>query len=172
MLDTSSAEKGEQDAPQELVDAYSVQIDALSEAAGDNAWIVTHSPFWAIIESDGELLTITDALQRASGNSLKEGINLVMSGHAHYVELLIFEGDRSPQFVFGFSGTKLDPPVTVPLAGLEIAGAVIAQGVTFNDFGFVTMEQVGEGWDVTVRDVEGEEVFKCSIIDNSAECSN
>jgi len=172
MLDTSSAEEGEQDAPQDLVDAYAEQIDVLSEAAGDNAWIVTHSPFWGIGESDGELFTINDALQRASGNSLKQGINLVLSGHMHYVELLIFEGDRSPQFVLGFSGTKPDSPVTVPLTGLEIAGAVIAQGVTFNDFGFATMEQAGDGWDVTVRNVDGEEVFKCAIVDNSAECFN
>jgi hypothetical protein len=85
--------------------------------------------------------------------------------------MLSFFGDRSPQFVVGFSGTKLDQAVSVPLAGLEIAGAIVNEGVNFDDFGFVTMEQFEDGWNVSIRNVEGEEAISCVIVDNFTECS-
>ena len=155
----------------DLVDVYSAQIDALSEAAGNNAWLVTHHPVWGIGQSDGDLFRINVTLQGSTGNSLKPGINLVLSGHIHFFEMLRFEGDRSPQFVVGFSGTKLDQAVSVPLAGVEIADAIVNEGVNFDNFGFVTLEQFEGGWNVSIRSVDGEEVISCVIVDNFAQCS-
>lgn len=169
MLDSASAQ--DDDAPQDLVDVYSAQIDALSEIAGNNAWLVTHHPVWGIGEFDGDLFRINVTLQESTGNSLKPGINLVLSGHIHFFEMLNFVGDTPPQFVVGFSGTELDQPVSVPLAGLEIAGTTVNEGVNLDDFGFVTMEQFEDGWNVSIRNVEGEEVISCVIVDNFTECS-
>jgi hypothetical protein len=169
MLDSSSAH--DNDAPQNLVDVYSAQIDALSEVAGDNAWLVAHHPVWGIGEFNGDLFRSNVTLQESTGNSLKPGINLVLSGHIHLFEMLSFEGDRSPQFIVGFSGTELDQPISVPLAGEEIAGAIVNEGVSFDDFGFVSMEQFGGGWNVSIRNVDGEEIISCVIIDNFAQCS-
>ncbi len=169
MLDSSSADDNA--APQDLVDVYSAQIDALSEIAGNNAWLVAHDPVWAIGEFDGNLFRTNVTLQASTGNALKPGINLVLSGHIHLFEMLNFVDERPPQFVVGFSGTALDQPVSVPLAGLEIAGTTVNEGVSLDDFGFVTMEQFDDGWNVSVRNVEGEEVISCVIVDNVTECS-
>jgi hypothetical protein len=169
MLDSSSAD--DTAAPQDLVDVYSAQIDALSEIAGNNAWLVVHHPVWVIGEFDGDLFRSNVTLQASTGNVLKPGINLVLSGHIHFFEMLNFVDDRPPQFVVGFSGTKLDQPVSVPLAGLEIAGAIVNEGVNLDEFGFVTMEQFEDGWNVSIRNVDGEEVISCVIVDNSTECS-
>jgi hypothetical protein len=90
MLDSSSAH--DNDAPQNLVDVYSAQIDALSDVAGDNAWLVAHHPVWGIGEFNGDLFRSNVTLQESTGNSLKPDINLVLSGHIHLFEMLSFEG--------------------------------------------------------------------------------
>ena len=168
MLDSASAD--DNDAPQQLVEIYTDQIAQLNELANDNSWIVTHRPIWGIGEFDNELFRINLTLQASTDNSLKTGINLVLSGHQHLFEMLRFVGDRSPQFIVGNSGTELDSPITVPLDGLEIAGAIIDQGVSFDDFGFVTMENVDNSWRVSVRDVNGKEIIPCEIVGNFANC--
>ncbi|MCK5392017.1 MAG: hypothetical protein KAJ31_06285, partial [Deltaproteobacteria bacterium] len=132
------------------------QIATLENASGDNAWFVTHHPFWGIGEDSGELFMINDTLQAASKNVLTGGINVVLSAHIHLFEMLNFVGDRQPQFVIGISGTELDPPVTDPLEGVEIGGATVSDAVVLNNqFGFVLMELVGEVWQMSIRDVEG-----------------
>lgn len=168
MLDSASAD--DNDAPQQQVEIYTDQIAQLNELANDNSWIVTHRPIWGIGEFDNELFRINLTLQASTDNSLKTGINLVLSGHIHLFEILSFEGGRSPQFIVGNSGTELDSPITVPLDGLEIAGAIINQGVSFDDFGFVTMENVDNSWRVSVRDVNGKEIIPCEIVGNFANC--
>jgi hypothetical protein len=60
MLDSTSAL--DNDAPQNLVEVYSEQIDALSEVAGNNAWLVTHHPVWGIGEFKGDLFRINVTL--------------------------------------------------------------------------------------------------------------
>jgi len=46
MLDSSAAE--DNSAPSDDVETYASQIEALEEASGENAWMVTHHPFWGI----------------------------------------------------------------------------------------------------------------------------
>jgi len=162
MLDSSAAE--DDSAPDDLVEEYESQIAALENASGDNAWMVTHHPFWGIGEDSGDLFMINETLEAASGNVLGGGINLVLSGHIHLFELLNFIGDRQSQFIIGFSGTELDPPVTSPLAGVEIGGATVSDAVVFNNqFGFVLMELVGDVWEMSIRDVEGDVLLECEV---------
>ncbi|MGH7802393.1 MAG: metallophosphoesterase family protein [Thermodesulfobacteriota bacterium] len=168
MLDSASAD--DFSAPPELVEIYADQIAKLSELANDNSWFVTHRPIWGVGEFDDEIFTTNPTLQSSTGNSLKAGINLVLSGHLHLFEMLRFNEERSPQFIVGNGGTKLDSTITVPLDGLEITGAIIDQGLIFDNFGFVTMENVGNNWKVSVRDVKGKEIIPCEIQGNVASC--
>ena len=170
LLIFDSASADDNNAPQNLVDVYTQQFSIINDLANDNSWILTHRPIWGIGEFDNELFQINLTLQAATGNNLKPGINLVLSGHLHFFEMLRFEGGRSPQFIVGNSGTELDSPVTVPLNGLEIAGAVVDEGVNFDNFGFVTMERVVNGWNVSVRNIQGKEIIPCVIEGNFADC--
>lgn len=120
MLDSSAAK--DNSAPSDQVEVYASQIATLEASSGDNAWFVTHHPFWGIGESSGELFMINDTLMSASENVLTGGINLVLSGHIHFFELLNFVGSRQPQLIIGMSGTELDSLVTTPFPGLEVGG--------------------------------------------------
>lgn len=169
MLDSSAAK--DNSAPSDLVDVYSGQIDELEEAAGDSAWLVTHHPLWGIGESGGELFMINDTLEAATDNTLTPGINLVMSGHIHFFEMLTFEGGRSPQLIVGNSGTEMDSPVTVPFPGLVIGGGVVDEGVSMSEFGFAVMELSGDVWEISMRDVDGNEFASCELEGNIATCA-
>ena len=168
MLDSASAD--DNSAPGDLVDEYRVQVKALEAAAGDNAWFVVHHPLWGIGESQGELFMINDTLMAATDNSLKEGIDLVLSGHIHFFELLSFEGSRPPQLLVGNSGTELDSAVSVPFSGLEVGGGTVKDGVSLSEFGFVLMELKGGVWEVSVRDKDGNELLACGIDGTNVSC--
>jgi len=125
LLDSASAK--DDSAPSDLVDEYSERIAELESTVGQDAWFVTHHPLWGIGESGGEVFMINDTLQASTGNTLVEGINLVLTGHIHFFEILDFDGERPPQLIVGNSGTELDSPVTEPLDGMEIGGGMVRE---------------------------------------------
>ncbi|MGB2691896.1 MAG: metallophosphoesterase [Thermodesulfobacteriota bacterium] len=168
MLDSSAAK--DNSAPDDQVEVYKSQIATLENASGDNAWFVTHHPFWGIGESSGELFMINETLEAASDNVLSDAINLVISGHIHFFELLNFVEDRQPQLIVGMSGTEVDDLVTTPFPGLEIGGATVNQGFNLNEFGFALLELVGGVWEMSIRDVGGSVLLECEIDGASATC--
>lgn len=169
MLDSSAAK--DDSAPAEEVAVYTAQIDELEDAALGDGWIVTHHPFWGIGQDSDGVFDLNDTLQTASGNVLTDDISLVLSGHIHLFELLKFDSGRQPQFVIGFSATELDPEITVPLAGMEIGGDTVSEGITFDQFGFVTMERAGNLWNAQIRDVDGLVLLECVIDGSDVDCS-
>ncbi len=61
--------------------------------------------------------------------------------------------------------------MTDPLEGVEIGGATVSDAVVLNNqFGFVLMELVGEVWQMSIRDVEGEVILECEVDGNEATC--
>jgi hypothetical protein len=171
LLILDSANADDNDAPENLVAEYAEQISELNALADGKSWLLTHRPIWGIGEFQDELFRINLTLQAATNNNLEPGINLVLSGHQHLFELLSFTGGRSPQLIVGNGGTFLDSPITVPLSGLEIAGAVVDQGLSFDNFGFVTMQQTGNAWILSLRDADGNEIIPCEFDGNLASCS-
>jgi len=168
MLDSSATD--DDNAPPDTTEVMMSQINALEAASGENAWMVTHIPFWAIGFGDGEFFTLDDTLQTASDNMLTGGINLVLSGHLHSLESLFVDTDRQPQFIVGNSGTELDLPAT-NIVGMQIAGATVVEGsVNIAEFGYATMELVGDVWDVKIMGVNGEELLACEIDGAAVEC--
>jgi hypothetical protein len=144
-----------------------VEAAALNQRARDSAWLLTHDPLWVFghagVENGTEQLFTDNAnLQAAARGLLPEGLQLVLSGHIHLFEALDFGGPRPGQLVVGMSGTALDPPLTTPLTGLAIDGITVAQGsVLTQQFGYVTMERDGDGWQTAVRDVSGGVIRTC-----------
>jgi len=169
ILDSSAAK--DNSTPSDLVDVYTDQIAELESSAGDNAWLVTHHPLWGIGEDDGTLFKINETLQASTDNTLAAGVNLVLSGHIHFFEFLNFTDGRAPQFIIGNSGTEMDPPVTQPLAGTEIGGTTVEEGVTVPEFGFALMELSGNTWNVSMLDVDGNEFASCTIEEYIASCN-
>lgn len=176
MLDSAVASDTSVDPMQVAV--YRQQFATLRELAGARAFLLTHRPMWVfghLGEEDGMEVLFRDnpTLQAASDNDLPAGVEAVLSGHIHLFELLSFSFDipRPPQIVVGNSGTNLDPPITTPLAGLEIAGATVSIGAAIDEFGFVTLDRAGAGWRATLRAVDGTALFDCEIAGGQASCA-
>ena len=166
MLDSSAA--SDTSAMPSQVAIYRQQYASLRDLAGPRAFLVTHRPMWAfghLGEVGGQETLFRDnpTLQAASDNDLPLGVEAVLSGHIHLFQLLGFDQTRPPQVLVGNSGTELDPAVTTPLAGLEIAGATVAVGETHDAFGFVTLEAEDATWHLTLRDLDGSPLRECTI---------
>jgi hypothetical protein len=161
--------------PPDQVAAFKAQFETLRQLATDDSWLITHKPLYVFGhagEQNGvEQLFIDQlVLQEASENDFPATIRLFIGGHVHLFENLSFGPGRPPQLVVGNSGTLLDPPVTTPLPGLEIAGMPVASGVNRAEFGFVTLQRHRHRWTATLRDVEGEPLLRCALRDDSLTC--
>jgi Calcineurin-like phosphoesterase len=173
MLDSASAP--DDTAPAAMVALYGSQFAALPQASGGKAWLVTHRPIWGIGQSDGgpngpNMFHVNATLQAASANGLAPSITLILSGHLHLVETLSFAAGRPPQLIVGNGGTALNPAITVPLVGTEIAGATVLAGTALDRFGFMTLERSEHGWLGTLRDVDGAALAHCMISDDRIAC--
>jgi hypothetical protein len=173
LFDSSNAD--DFSAHPDQVAIYAPQFAALQNLAQGNAWLLTHRPMWVFGHAgikDGveQLFRDNPTLQAASQNVLPSSVQLVLSGHIHLLELLSFTGQRPPQLCVGNSGTLLDPAITTPLAGLEIAGATVATGIVIDRFGYLTMELSGLEWIVTARDVNGAPQRTCTLSGTHLTC--
>jgi hypothetical protein len=158
-----------------MVAFYGSQLAALRQASSAEAWLVTHRPIWGVGQSDGgkdgpNMFQVNATLQAASVNDLAPFITLILSGHLHLLETLSFTTGRPPQLIVGNGGTALDPAITLPLVGTEIAGATVAEGTALDRFGFMTLERSDHGWLGTVRDVNGNAMARCMISNDRLTC--
>jgi hypothetical protein len=174
MLDSANADDY-QAVPAEVA-VYQGQFEALNALASPNSWLLTHRPIW-VFGHDGErngaeqLFRDNPTLQTASRDRIPAGIGLVVSGHIHLFESLSFAGTRPAQLVVGNGGTALDPDITTPLAGLDVGGVSISDGVVVDQFGFMTIERGSDGWVATLRDIDGAPILDCPIQSGSVTCS-
>jgi Calcineurin-like phosphoesterase len=153
--------------PEQLA-AYTLQLKQIDRLARGNAWLLMHDPIYVfghlgIRDGKEELFIDQLTLQRASSNRFSPAIQMFLGGHIHLFEALSFDGERPPSLVVGNSGAELDPPITTPLAGLEIGGLKVASGTSISRFGYAAMESSGKAWVVSVRDPSGGEIERCAL---------
>jgi hypothetical protein len=167
----------------EQVAAYREQLmrlgamAALNPTARDNAWLLMHHPLWAfghagIMNGMEQLFQDNENLEAAARGTLPPATRLVLTGHIHLFEALDFDGARPAQLVVGNSGTALDPPVTTPLAGLEIDGMAVAAGTTLDQFGYLTIERAGDGFGGVLRGVDGRPLLQCRLDGRRLRCAD
>jgi hypothetical protein len=173
MLDSSAASDTSVDPAQVAI--YQDQFTAIDRLAREDALLLTHRPMWGFghagVQNGMEVLFEDNpTLQAASDSVLPSGVRAVLSGHIHLLELLSFDGPRPPQLVIGNSGVDMDDPITTPLAGLEIAGASVRQGLTHVRFGFTTLERDVGGWRVVTRDETGTPLTECFLSRDGLVC--
>ncbi len=100
-------------------------------------------------------------------------VTALLAGHNHMFEMVSFSSGQPPQFVSGNAGDWADDPFPVPFpAGLQPApGAVVADMVASNRFGFMTMERDGARWRIEARDVRGALLTSCALEERRAACA-
>ena len=100
-------------------------------------------------------------------------IEALLSGHNHIFQMVSFSTPQPPQVVSGNGGVWVDPPFPTPFpAGQQPApGAVVAEIVATNRFGFMSMEPAGTGWAMTAWDVRGVALTTCTLGERRARCA-
>jgi hypothetical protein len=144
------------------------QFDLVNGMAQGTSWLLMHDPMYVFGhagEKEGKETLFQDqpTLQQASNNTFPASVQMFISGHIHLFEVLSFGEGRPPQLVVGNSGTLLDPPVTTPLTGLEIAGRQVGYGTMIDKFGFALLERAGDKWAIAVKNVSGGDLDKCVL---------
>ncbi len=155
---------------QTTVDRYAHEftlMDGLTRNR-DRVWLTTHRPFWAVASwtsNATQKIATTDAtLQAALAQSQDVGIpssvDLLVAGHVHLFERLIFDDGRPSQLVFGGGGTELDPAITEALlssnpAVLSSLGVKPSDFTTVQDIDYGIIVPTVDGWSITVKNVNG-----------------
>jgi hypothetical protein len=97
----------------------------------------------------------------------------MLSGHNHVFEFTRFSTNHPPQFITGNGGDRLDQPFPVPFPSNQqpAPGVVVADLVSANRFGFMTMDRTDRGWLIRVWDAHGALMSTCTLVDRQASCT-
>jgi len=100
-------------------------------------------------------------------------VEALISGHNHLLEVVSFATPHPPQFITGNGGDWLDDPFPVPFppGKTPAPGAVVAQMVSSQRFGFMTMERAGDAWSMRAWDTAGKPIATCTLRARKANCT-
>ncbi len=171
VMDTSEIPDDYASTPvQKTVDRYAHEftiMDTLTQNQ-DRVWLTTHRPFWAVASwsSGGRAqigatdLTLQAALAQSQDHGIPSSVDMLLAGHIHLFERLVFTDGRPPQLVFGGGGTELDPAITDALLNanpsvMRSLGVAQKDFTTFQDIDYGIIDSTSSGWSVTVKNVDG-----------------
>ena len=168
VLDSSNA--ADNCAPGACNTAYAQQFAAMAPAG--NAWLVTHRPIWAFVNTSSPINATLQASLTQWQGKLPPGITLAISGHIHLWEALSFADQRSPQFVIGNGATQLDRKISGSLIGLPVGGTTVSYGKSYNEWGFSIFTPNGApgNWTATNYSVKGDSTFSCGVTPTAVSC--
>ncbi|HET7098266.1 MAG TPA: metallophosphoesterase [Casimicrobiaceae bacterium] len=145
-----------------------------------NAFFINHHPTLAFAPNpakpltpypgNGALQSVLTALQPAT--LFPPSVQAVLSGHVHLFQVVTFATPQPPQFVAGNGGDWVDTPLPIPLppGTTPLPGAVVANIVASNRFGFMTIERDGARWRMIAHDVRGAPMTTCTLAEKRASC--
>ena len=144
----------------ERVADFAAQFAGLAEHDGRRAWLLSHKPVWAFGSLEDGPPGVAPyrtnlTLQAAARRAFPTGVEAVLSGHLHFLELLAFGPGRPPQLVVGHGGALLSPRVAGSLVGLDVDGQRVSASEVLHEYGYLTLERDGQGWRVTPRSPSG-----------------
>jgi hypothetical protein len=120
-------------------------------------WFVTHRPPYL---NDDERSAMSDALAP---------FDAVLAGHIHFFAAMNAAQSLPPLLINGEGGTKLDPNYS---ALLPLSSGGLAAGKAFGSahFGFALYTRHGAAWTVSLRDVDGTELTRCTLANKTVRC--
>ena len=139
----------------DLLAGYQADFAALPGLAKPPVWLAMHRPIWGAITGPANIpvggnATLIAAL--GSGHALDQ-TSLMLAGHIHTFEALNY-ASGAPGIVAGFGGDNLDV-TPVDLSGANLSGKYVKDGLSLPGFGFLIMEQDGDGWRIDIHSVDG-----------------
>lgn len=153
-----------------LVSTYRADFASLATIAPAPLWLVMHRPIWGAVKGPLGLSVGGNATLIASldANALSPA-SLMLSGHIHAFEALNYRGHLPPQILAGGGGDTLDP-APPNLAGVNLSGQMVTDGISLNAFGFLLMTRKDKGWNVEVHGADGALTMTCVFASGRVDC--
>lgn len=165
VMDTASAGDITTTAP--LNDAYREQLQEVEKLAGPGAWLLTHKPIGgAVLYLDGkERFVETATIQQAVDNKLPVNISVVISGHIHLAEALIYDPDTGKpyQIVAGNGSTALDASVTGGYDGRVLGVEDLRLIHVAHEFGFFELTLSQDRLLANAVNLDGQSIFSLQL---------
>lgn len=151
------------------VNRYNQEMQLISNNPAPHKWIVTHKPFWFVYDAnhiDLELQShLMNTLETSWSDVQPNNVDAFISGHVHRFQTINFQQPgRPPQMIVGASGTRINAKLgNVHLNGITLAGVKISQGISLDDFGFMTLEKQNNIWTAQIRNPDGNILANCTL---------
>ena len=167
VLDTSAVKENDLDEKQ-----VSTYADQLMSLHSENAWLVSHHPFWGFTadKHGGKAVSLVESLQAAWEKAAPTGFNLIVSGHVHLFEYVSTDHGRPSQLVAGDGGTALGVPVEISTKESKIRGATVVASRTLPQYGYTLLTHSGDSWKLELKNQKQEVMVTCTLPGSSANC--
>ena len=157
-------------APPDEIATYAAQFASLLANAAPHAWLLTHKPVWAMAQADLAGVPMNQTEQAAIRGLVPASLDLVLAGHIHDFLGYEFGGERPAQLVVGTGGDNLLRLGHAPADGVEIDGMTVRRSFATERFGYLLMEQAGEGWDGTFYAPDDSVLARCRLDGRQLAC--
>jgi hypothetical protein len=159
----------------EKVVLYAGQLAPLLAQAPSGSWLVMHRPVWAMGPAPlNKLLpglSTNQTMQAAIRGLIPPALDLVLSGHVHDFLSYDFGPQRPAQLVVGTGGDKLQDFAPAPIAGTELDGMTVRDGVALERFGYMVLDRNPEGgWNGALYAPDDTVLARCRIAGRSLQC--
>ncbi|HVW11191.1 MAG TPA: metallophosphoesterase, partial [Bryobacteraceae bacterium] len=163
------------DAPDTTIDAdlkseYEADFGQLARLQKP-LWLITHRPIWGALTLYGTGMGGNRTLIASLPDPhILEPVSLMLAGHIHTFEALNYaDAKLPPQLIAGFGGDALD---TAPadLAGLNLSGTQVKDGISLGGFGFLIMTREPKGWRIDVHKMDGAIEKVCRFANRRLDC--
>jgi hypothetical protein len=158
-------------APPEKVAFYAGQFAPLLAQAPAGSWLLLHHPVWAMGQGLLTGFSTNQTLQAAIRGLVPASLDLVLSGHVHDLISYDFGPERPAQLIVGTGGSKLQELGYAPIAGAELDGMTVRDGIALARFGYLVLDRnPAGGWDGVFHAPDDTVLARCKIAGRSLEC--
>ena len=163
--------------------AQLLAVDRLSQQT-PHSFFLSHHPLLAIAPErtdrpvpPGGNAGLLSVFSNAYATRLfPEKVDVAMHGHLHYFEALSFKTAHPASLIMGntASANEGTVPKRLPPEMEPYPGAVVADYMGRDDYGFVTLDRVtssrSDQWLLTEHDVMGKPVIRCRLLGSESRC--
>ena len=159
-------------APPAKVALYAGQFAPLLAQAPNGSWLLLHHPVWALAPP-GLLsgLSTNQTMQAAIRGLVPPSLDLVLSGHVHDFISYDFGAERPAQLIVGTGGDRLENRVQTEIAGAELDGMTVRDGIALQRFGYLVLDRSpAGGWDGVLYAPDDTMLARCKIAGRGLDC--